>query len=152
MGTPAGRPDDPAGRLRELLSGALGATVYRGCSCRATTEIGSAVWSWLCRDCSGDRGGRAVDVFIRRRPVRNRHPQHVFTVPGGPAEPTGSVPLDRGDGGAVGIVAAGQADQHLVEHHVVENLGTGNTAEPLGHSTRLCAVAFDHLRYPPPAE
>src|SRR4051812_84117 len=99
----------------------------------------------LSRDGSDDRGGRAVDILIRRRPIRERHPQNVLTVPGGPAEPTGSVTLDRGNGGAVGVVAAGQADQHLIEDDVVEDLSTGNIVQLLGHSTRLRAVAFDHV-------
>ena len=117
---------------------------YRGCSCQATTEIGSAVLSWLCRDRSGDRVGRPVDVFVRRRPVRNRHPQHVSTVPGGPAEPTGSVPLDRGHRGPVGIVAAGQPHQHLVEHHVVEIVAPGilPTAWPFVAPARSCVRSF----------
>src|SRR6185312_6294156 len=66
----------------------------------------------------------ALDIVIRGRPRRHADAHRGPAVPDGAAAPARAVRLDRGDHprGALGVA---EADQHLVEHDVGENLEAG---------------------------
>jgi hypothetical protein len=77
-------------------------------------------------------------------------------VPGGAAQPEGPAGLDAADdlAGAAVVVAAGvgEADQHLVEDDLVEDLDPGGRPQGVGEAAGVGAAALDHGRHPRAAE
>src|SRR5262245_52630041 len=71
--------------------------------------------------CAGDRVDGAVDIRLRRRPVGDRDAQEALAPPRRAAEPAGPVrlhvPLD-----VVCELRVPDADEHLVQHDVVDDL------------------------------
>src|SRR5690242_9228237 len=105
-----------------------------------------------CAERGPDRRRRPVDVSVGGGPVRDGHPQHVTALPGRATQPACAVGLDRRHRAPVRRVVAGQPDQNLVEHHVIEYLGAGDVGQQRGHPAGLRAVAFHEFGYAGPAE
>ena len=86
-----------------------------------------------------------------RRPVGDRDPHRRQAVPDGAAEPAGAVGLDAGDdlaGRGVRVSAppgAEEADQHLVEDDLVEDLDPGLAPQPVREAPGQRAAALDEV-------
>ena len=90
-----------------------------------------------------DRLDGAVDVGLRGGVVGHRDAHVPATAPRRAAHPAGAVALDAFDDGIRRRVVA-EADEHLVEHDVVGDLGP-RLAELVGEATGERAGALDEL-------
>src|SRR5438552_3675637 len=103
--------------------------------------------------CPEDRSCRAPHVLLGGAPVAHGNPHQGAPAPDGTGEPAGAVALDlldhvlgppvalaRGGGGAF------EANQRLVEHHLVDHLHAGSFREKLGEQPRMRAAALHQRR------
>ena len=98
------------------------------------------------------RAGQAVDVRLGGGPVRHRHASGGAAVPDRPAEPCLAPALDLLDHRARGRVVVVEAQEHLVEDHVVEHLRAVERLHRLAQAPRVVAAALDQLGEPLAAE
>src|SRR5215211_2327497 len=98
-----------------------------------------------------DRLDRTVDVGLGRRPVGDGDPHQPPAVPGRAAHPAGALALDALDY-PVGALVVAEPHQDLVEHDVVRDRDTTDSAQLLGEAPRERAAALDQVGEPIAAE
>ena len=100
---------------------------------------------------SAPRSGSAARVGLGRGAVGHRYAHQPPSPPGGAAHPAGAVALDGGDD-AIGPLVVTEADQHLVEHHLVGDGDPVQGAQALGEAPGQLAAALDEQGHAPTAQ
>src|SRR4051794_25267750 len=92
----------------------------------------------------GEGGKRPLDVLFARLPVRDGDADRTPAVPRRPADPCLAARLDRRDH-RVGRLVVLEADEHLVQHDVVQELAAGKLGQPGGDVAGAGAEALDEV-------
>ena len=98
-----------------------------------------------------ERSDGPHDVVLGRPPPRDGEPDRRPPVPRRATHPCLATGLHGRESGARRRVVR-EAEEHLVEHDLVQHLGTGEGRDLLGERSRVAAAAVDELADPGPAE
>src|SRR5262249_39575902 len=103
--------------------------------------------------CSQGGLHRPVDVGLRGAPSPGAGPHPLPVLPDAASQPAGPVRLDPGDhlaGDGIAIAAARrlEAHQHLVQHHLVEDVDAPCPSQPFGEAAGQCRAAVDPRPHP----